>query len=292
MKIFVCNRFQDFFVMYSKEINNIFNNTTFNTDNFKEADYLITCLSEEKNYPIFGNMDYANSKIEIKNINVFLNKYFHLNNSQKIIIFCNIPKVFKYNIINVCYSKDDNDFHNIVICPPAIKNYTFNNILDKKKYLVSFKGNINASENRLQVINVLKKYNGNKNIIIDKKNNNFDYEDLMINSVFSIIIEGDLPWSYRFTEAINAGSIPIIIKPKNKNILGFHELIDYSLFSIIVDPDNIDNLMNNILPNLSVEKIREMLTQLEIVNNNYFISRQQQMAGILEILQKRNNNNI
>lgn len=287
MKIFVCNRLQDCFVIYAKEINQLLNNTPFNTDNPVDADYLITCLSDERNYPIFGNMEYANPKIEIKSINAFINKNFHVKKSQKIIIFYNTPQHVKSNVITVCYSKDDNDLHNIVICPPAIKKYTFNNSLDTKKYFVSFKGDVNSSENRLQVFNKLKKYNNNKNIIIDRTNNNFDYSDLMLNSVFCIIIEGDLPWSYRFTEAINAGSIPIIVKPKNKSILGFHELIDFSLFSIIVEPDNIDYLMTNILPKLSVAKIREMLNQLEIVNNKYFISRQHQIGGLLEILANR-----
>lgn len=287
MKIFVCNRLQGFFVIYAKEINQLLNNTIFNTDKPVDADYLITCLSDERNYPIFGNMEYANSKIEIKNINAFLNKHFHIKKSQKIIIFYHTPQNVESNVITACYSKDENDLHNIVICPPAIKNYTFNSILDKKKYFVSFKGNVNASKNRLNAFNVFKKYNNKKNIIIDKTNNNFDYSDLMLNSVFCIIIEGDLPWSYRFTEAINAGSIPIIVKPKNKNILAFHELIDYSLFSIIVEPDNIDNLMSNILPKLSVAKISQMLNELEIVNNKYFISRQRQMDGVLEILANR-----
>lgn len=287
MKIFACNRLKDFFVIYAKEINECFNNTIFNTDNPLDADYLITCLSDERNYPIFGNMEYANSKIEIKNINAFLNKHFHVKKSQNIVIFYHTPQSVKSNVITVCYSKDDNDLHNIVICPPAIKNYTFNSLLEQKKYFVSFKGNVNASKNRLNAFNVFKKYNNKKNIIIDKTNNNFDYSDLMLNSVFCIIIEGDLPWSYRFTEAINAGSIPIIVKPKNKNILGFHELIDFSLFSIMVEPDDIDNLMTNILPKLSLVKIREMLNQLEIVNQKYFISRQCQMSGLLEILANR-----
>ena len=45
--------------------------------------------------------------------------------------------------------------------------------------------------------------------------------------------------------------------------------------------------MTNILPNLSINKIKNMLNQLEIVNNKYFISRQRQMAGVLEILENR-----
>jgi hypothetical protein len=286
MKIFVINKLQDFYCVYSKEINEIFNNSSFVTKNVKEANYLITCLSNETNYPIYGNPNYAKSKYQIINLNYFLKNKFNLYNFQKIIIFYHIPIVFMHNVINICYSKEDKDLKNIVICPPAIKTYKFNNNIDKK-YFISFKGNISASHNRIEIINKFKKYNSNKNIIIDKTNDNYTYDDLMQNSLFGIVVEGDLPWSYRFTECINAGIIPVIIKPKNNNIFAFDELIDYSLFSIIVEDNNIDNLMNNILSNLSENEIKNMLINLEEVNNKYFISRQQQINGVLEILQKR-----
>jgi hypothetical protein len=286
MKIFVCNKLYDFFTIYSKEIMYICNNSNFTTDQFKQANYLITCLSDELNYPIYGNMDYANSKNKIKDINMFIKKFVNLNNSQKIIVFYHTPKVFIDNTINVCYSIPDDDNKNIVICPPAIKQYKFNKNINKK-YLISFKGNVNASKERNDVFNIFSKYSNDKNIFIERNNNNYDYDELMNNSLFSLIIQGDLPWSYRFTESINAGSIPIIIKPQNQNILAFHELIDYSKFSIIIDQNNIHDLMTNILPNLLLESINNMLTNLEIVNNKYFISRKNQMEGLFEILEKK-----
>ena len=43
--------------------------------------------------------------------------------------------------------------------------------------------------------------------------------------------------------------------------------------------------MQNILPNLSVETIQNMLISLENVNNKYFITRETQMHGILDILE-------
>ena len=48
---------------------------------------------------------------------------------------------------------------------------------------------------RLHIFQKLSKYNNYTNIIIiDRNNSDYDYDDLMINSVFGIIIEGDLPW--------------------------------------------------------------------------------------------------
>jgi hypothetical protein len=290
MKLFVTNKLKVFFCTYSKEIQEIFNNSIFITNNFQESNYFITCLSNETNYPKYGNQEYAKSKKKIKNLNKFIDQYFNLYAFQKIVIFYHTPIHFKSNVITVCYCKDDIDKYNILICPPAIQIYNFNNNINKK-YFVSFKGNLISPDklldNRIQIFNKLKKYNNDKIIIIDKQNNTYDYNELMQNSLFGIIIEGDLPWSYRLTECINAGMIPIIIKPKNKNIFAFDELIDYSLFSIIINSDEIDYLMNTILVNLSTEKIKSMLKNLEIVNIKYFISRKQQMNGVIEILQKR-----
>ena len=274
MKIYVCNKLWNCFVIYSKEINLIFNTTlsSYNTRNVNDANYIITCISDETNYPIYGNPRYAIPRMKIKDINVFIEKLFVLKQGQKIVVFYHTPKVFNNNTINVCYSKHDNDSNNIVICPPAIKQYSFNNNIDKK-YFISFKGNIHASNERECIFNSFSKYSNDKNIFIERSDNLYDYNDLMQNSIFSVIIQGDLPWSYRFTEAINAGSIPIIIKPKDKNIFAFQELINYSSFSIVVNSEDIDNLMTNVLPNIQLDDISRMINNLESVNNKYFISK-------------------
>lgn len=283
MKIYTCN-FSNHLVFYAKEIYNIFNNSKFNTTNYDEANYILTCLSDELNYPIYGNMQFALPNNYMYDVVSFIKNNFNLHENKKIIIFYHTTQFFIDNVINICYTKNDDDDRSIVICPPAIKKYIFNKNIDKK-YFLSFKGNFSASENRINVIKKFEKYNSDKNIIIDRNDNNYDYDDLMNNSLFGVVVEGDLPWSYRFTECINSGTIPIIIKPKNKNIFAFSELIDYSSFSIIKDENEIDNLMQNILPNLSVETIQNMLISLENVNNKYFITRETQMHGILDILE-------
>jgi hypothetical protein len=283
MKIYTCN-FSNNLVFYAKEMYNIFNNSEFNTSNYDEANYILTCLSDELNYPIYGNMGFALPNDYIYDVVSFIKNNFNLYENKKIITFYHTTQFYIDNVINICYTKNDDDDRNIVICPPAIKKYIFNKNIDKK-YFLSFKGNFSASENRLNIVKKFEKYNSDKNIIIDRNDNNYDYDDLMNNSLFGIVVEGDLPWSYRFTECINSGTIPIIIKPKNKNIFAFSELIDYSSFSIIKDESEIDDLMQNILPNLSIETIQNMLISLENVNNKYFITRETQLNGILDILE-------
>jgi hypothetical protein len=288
MKIFICNKLYPYFVIYSKEINKILNNNQFVTKDWSNADYLITCISQEQNYPIYGNMKYARPRIQINNINAFIKKMFRLNPSNKLVIFQNSPTVFDDTVISVCYAKNNDDYKNILICPPAIKRYNFNNTVNKN-YFLSFKGNIHCSQSRNRVFKAFNKYNNGKIVVIKRENNLYDYEDLLTNSLFSLVIEGDLPWSYRLTETINAGSIPIIIKPKNKNILAFDELVDYSLFSIVINEDEIDTLMNNILPSLTLDDISNLMLHLYNVNNLYFISRETQMNALIKILENRLN---
>jgi hypothetical protein len=291
MKIFICNRLHPYFVIYSKEINKILNNNQFVTNEWSNADYIITCISQELNYPIFGNMDYSRPKIEIKNIYAFIHlmcKQFRINPNNKLVIFQNSPTVFSNRVISVCYAKNDNDNINVVICPPAIQKYSFNNTVNKK-YTLSFKGDIHRSPERNRIFNAFAKYNNSKVVIIEKTNNNYEYGDLLLNSVFSLVIEGDLVWSYRLTETINAGSIPIIIKPKNKNIFAFDELIDYSLFSIVINEDEIDKLMTTVLPSITLNDISKLMLNLYDVNNQYFISRKTQMNGLIKILKNRLN---
>lgn len=292
MSIYICD-LENYHCVYAKEIYKIFNKNVL-SDEFvihkngpSNANYIITCLSDELNYPNYGDMDSARGENYIENIVQFVNQHIEASNEQKIVTFYCVLENFTDNMINVCYSKNSNDTQSILICPPAIRKLSFNNRTNKS-YFISFKGNIFASYYRFIIYEKFKKYNTSKNIIIHLTDNRYEYADLMLNSTFSIIIEGDLPWSYRLTECINAGSIPIIIKPKNnKNIYAFDELVDYSKFSIIIDESEIDELMTNILPNITQEQIENMLSNLEIVNNKYFISRKTQMSGVLKMLHNR-----
>ena len=138
MKFHTCN-FVDYFCIYSKEIYDIFSNHLLNTENYYEADYIITCLSNELNYPKYGNMNYARGNKSIKNILIFMQEIFGVSNKKYVIFFHTTTDDVDNN---VCYSKDDTDTNSIVICPPAIKHYDFS-ILLQKKYFVSFKGKCN-----------------------------------------------------------------------------------------------------------------------------------------------------
>lgn len=129
MTFFICDKLTEYYTIYSNEINMYLLNSKYNKNvPIGDADFIITCLSDERNYPIYGNMSVSRPKIEIniKDIPLFLQNHFKLKIFQKIIVFFHVPICNENdNIINVCYTKNDNDAKNIVICPPAIKNLIF-----------------------------------------------------------------------------------------------------------------------------------------------------------------------
>lgn len=281
--MFFLYNFEENLSIYGKEIYNILKTSKFLTYNINEANIFITCLSTELNYPKFGNMNYAKPKKPIK-IPEFILNIENLNYGKHIFFHHTANTSYHNNLINICYAKKDDDDKNILICPPAITQFNFNSNLNRK-FLISFKGKFNRGGNkRLDIINKLLKYNCETIIIIDKNVNNPTYLEIMNNSIFGFVIQGDEPWSYRLTEVINAGIIPVIIKPDNYNILPFSDFIDYSLFSYIITVEQIDNFMQNILPYISENEIIKKLETLKNVNNKYFIDREKQINGIIEHL--------
>ena len=138
--------------------------------NEPDIDYIITCLSCETNYPVYGNPTESGG-VKIWDIENFIKYNFNFI-EKKIIIFQDMTHFYFKNIINVCYASKNDDKNSILICPPAIKIFNFNNNINKK-YFMSFKGNINASQERFKAFECFSKYNNDKNIIIDRKNVTF-----------------------------------------------------------------------------------------------------------------------
>ena len=205
-----------------------------------------------------------------------------------------IKDTFLNTFINIPYqSKLDND---IIICPPSILNINFNKSI-KREILVSFKGVSHRKsvhdniDYRNLIMKTLKKFETEKIIIEDSDSNKNSYVDLLYNSIFSVIIEGDVSWSYRITEVINSGSIPIVILPKHENILPFQQILDYSKFSILLHYHEIDNFFTNILHKLDDNYIKFLQDNLYHVNQRVFLNRTTQINSLLNCIEYKFSNN-
>jgi hypothetical protein len=111
----------------------------------------------------------------------------------------------------------------------------------------------------------------------------------MKNSIFGILVEGDLPWTYRLTELINSGIIPIIVETET-NILPFSYALDYSKFSVIIKEKEISKFINKlplIYNQIKKGKRDYMLQELYNVNKKYFINRKSQMTKMVEYIKSK-----
>jgi hypothetical protein len=66
------------------------------------------------------------------------------------------------------------------------------------------------------------------------------YEDILLNSVYSIVSHGNGRWSHRLVESMGAGAIPVIIS--DGLTLPFEQIIDYSNACIIIKENDLYNL--------------------------------------------------
>lgn len=278
--------FSDYLTVYSKEIFDVLKNHPKRTLEPHKADFFITCFSNESNYPAFGKTKLGTSKKSLSKKEM-INKCCYISYGYHLTFFHNSKKIGN-PFINIPYVSKLKDA--IRLCPPTPTNieYCTN---PNRSILVSFKGNFNrksqvdGKDYRNLILKKIKKFESEKIIIEPRKEKKNSYKKLLYNSIFSLVIEGDLPWSYRLTEVINSGSIPIIILPKHGHILPFQEILDYSKFSILLDYDKIDNFFTKILNQLDHKHIQKLQYNLYHVNQRVFINRKSQLNSLLNCIE-------
>ena len=102
----------------------------------------------------------------------------------------------------------------------------------------------------------------------------------MTNSLFTFCLEGHLPWSYRFSEIINAGSLPIIITEKWEH-LPFCNLVDYQKFALQGKPNEIEQLINR-AKQMNKKEIQQRLEYMSEVNELYFKDRKSNVRALVK----------
>ena len=142
----------------------------------------------------------------------------------------------------------------------------------KRKYFLVALCSPAASQDyryRMNIYNIWKNHtlNINNQSIIELKMNGNDFYNSYFNSDYCIIIPGDTTSTLKLYKAIFSGCIPIIFISFYES-LPFYNYINYSLFSIIIIKDiiNNNNLMNELL--LLMHNIRNNETLLSFYKQN------------------------
>lgn len=281
-----------YYTYFSKELHSILYEHRDRTLDPQEADIFITCFSNECHYCAIPGILRMLGKPE---------REIGIHEIKKLCIYRNIaPHIVFYrsdfeddieNIVNIPYSSYRDD--SIIFCPPQLHDLNYLHENSERDILCSFKGTLNRVsecdniDHRFEIINTIK--NANKNIIIESKDSTEnDYKELLSRSVFGLVIEGDLPWSYRLTEVINSGAIPIIIDPNTTQnrmkYLPFEGMIDYSCFSIIVKRDELNNFFSEKIHQISDSAIQSLRDNLRDINNRVFRDRNTQVNFFIDSL--------
>ena len=235
-----------------------------------------------KNNVVFDFTDLPNTFYSNKNVSVFKSAFSveHYNPKKDV----SIPQFPRYRFNKEMYQKY------------------------KKDKLISFKGHPRKGHNPIR--DKLFEMNDNNELLIKEFSNNpndfefklgktmeiipsndeFSYLNLLFTSRFSLLPRGN-GWalSYRHIEAMNVGSIPVIIS--DNYALPFNELIDWTTCSVRVQENELDNLLEIVKSKLNKEdQLRE---NVKNIFDKYFSSTEKIINTSLEIyMSKLNNTNI
>ena len=269
------------------------------TNNPDEADFYIVsftliCLSF---------VGFNKQELEYK-----LSQLPYWNNGVKHVVFdfTDLPNTFYSNknvsIFKSAFSVEHYNPKKDVSIPQFPRYRFLEEIINKyskeKNKLVSFKGHprkgYNPIRDRLFEMNdnnelMVKEFSNNPNdfefkigktMEILPSDDEYSYLNLLFKSRFSLLPRGN-GWalSYRHIEAMNVGSIPVIIS--DNYALPFSELIDWDSCSIRVKENELDNLLQIIKSNLDRED--DLRKNVKDVYNKYFSSTDKIITTALKI---------
>jgi len=235
----------------------------FNQNDLENRLQQLPYWNDGKKHVVFDFTDLPNTFYSNKNVSVFKSafskQYYNPNKDVS------IPQFPRYR-----FSKE------------LIKQYCGNKII-----LASFKGHPRKGHNPIR--DKLFKMNDNKELVIKEFSNNpkdFEFKlgktmeilpstdndsylNLLFKSRFSLLPRGNgCALSYRHIEAMNTGSIPVIIS--DDYALPFSESIDWDSCSIRIKESELDNLLEIIKSNLDRED--ELRENVKNVYEKYFSS--------------------
>eukprot|EP00408_Alexandrium_pacificum_P040386 CAMPEP_0171276848 /NCGR_PEP_ID=MMETSP0790-20130122/64053_1 /TAXON_ID=2925 /ORGANISM="Alexandrium catenella, Strain OF101" /LENGTH=256 /DNA_ID=CAMNT_0011745963 /DNA_START=42 /DNA_END=812 /DNA_ORIENTATION=- len=106
---------------------------------------------------------------------------------------------------------------------------SFSEPLEKKAYLASFKGGLHMHPFRYAAKVAL--HDGESIVIADASEDNWDFDELLYSSVFSLILRGDAIMTSRVNEAVCSGGIPVLVT--DSWIPPFNETVPFTSFGLI-----------------------------------------------------------
>ena len=156
---------------------------------------------------------------------------------------------------------------------------------EQRPYLLTFVGSLGRGDDnpRQHLFNL---HNGDDVVVVEREDLSEYYNDtfssLLQKSAFGATPRGDNLFSYRFTEVLSAGAIPVV--HSDGWVLPFHsKLVDWSRCAVVV-PELQYNQTLDILHLISRDQRCRMRQYCYEIYQRYMVNPEANMAGILESL--------
>jgi len=132
-----------------------------------------------------------------------------------------------------------------------VSRFLFRNASGAPSYLLTFKGDFATSAARWGGRDVraraaaLLHRPAEGVVVVDSKSAEgaaFDYARLMFDTRFALILRGDQPYSYRFTQAVCANAVPVLVEGDGWTP-PFHSLQPFSSYGVLVAEEELGTLL-------------------------------------------------
>lgn len=111
----------------------------------------------------------------------------------------------------------------------------------------------------------------------------YDYEQLMFDTVFTLVLRGDQPYSYRYTEAVCSGAVPVMVSSGGW-VPPFTSLHPFTDYGVLVEEDGLGTLVARLREMSGVEVERKRYAAKQFCMQNLVTPHSQTDAMIESVL--------
>ena len=257
---------------YEKELLNFFKDCPERTTDGCEADLFITCFSDETNYD-GGVQSEERFKIDYKKIHNAIQKLPFFNMGKHVTFFNNYTGDTSANLVNIPFRKRSlPDSPEFTLIAPSLTANIVDQVLHKC-YFFSFV--IDNCDSQRDLINFAA--GTDKSVMVQSSLPSDDITYVTSHSTFTLIDCSHHLWVYRLTDAINYGTIPVIVTDECSHPLPSSLYLDYTDFSIVVPRFNLKVLRLRLM-NMTEKEVKRKKQAITLVKKRFFSSRTSQLT--------------
>lgn len=148
-----------------------------------------------------------------------------------------------------------------------------------RSILIGFKGDMGTHDLRSKIRDKL--HDPSRQIfVLSKDDDTFEYWELLSRSIFALVMRGHVAFSYRFSEVVCSGAIPILIS--DEWVPPFEDLVSFDQYGVRVTEGSISNIYD-IVMGISLERRKQLAEQSSRFCHEYMITPWHQFDAMIKI---------